>query len=72
MYQADSHYDMPDLEIVKHSNSPRTDLTSGIGQIGDLCTLYQWHFLDPVDVFEINRNNTIYETTYSINSYSPC
>jgi len=61
MYEADSHHDMPDLEIVKHSNSPRTDLTSGIGQIGDLCTLYQWHFLDPVDAFEINRNNTIYE-----------
>lgn len=35
------------------------DLTD-LNKIGDLSTLLQWHELDPVDAFEINRNNIIY------------
>ena len=30
------------------------------GQLGDLQTLLQWHREDPVDDFEMNRNNVIY------------
>ncbi|WP_274761914.1 endonuclease I family protein [Pseudoalteromonas sp. G4] len=61
MYEIDSHKDMPDLEVVSYYDTKRTDLTSEVGQLGDLCTLYRWHFADPIDAFEINRNDTIYE-----------
>lgn len=30
------------------------------GQLGDLQTLLQWHVDDPVDDFEMNRNNIVY------------
>jgi hypothetical protein len=30
------------------------------GQLGDLQTLLQWHLDDPVDDFEMNRNNIVY------------
>ncbi|MBG0762425.1 endonuclease [Acholeplasma laidlawii] len=33
---------------------------TNLSKIGDLATLLQWHELDPVDDFEINRNNLIY------------
>ncbi|PII02706.1 hypothetical protein B9P95_003180 [Acholeplasma laidlawii] len=33
---------------------------TNLSNIGDLATLLQWHELDPVDDFEINRNNLIY------------
>ncbi|SCY09859.1 Por secretion system C-terminal sorting domain-containing protein [Nonlabens sp. Hel1_33_55] len=32
-----------------------------MGQIGDLETLLQWHEEDPVDDFEMNRNNVVYD-----------
>ncbi|KQC33744.1 endonuclease I [Nonlabens sp. YIK11] len=32
-----------------------------LGQIGDLQTLLQWHQEDPVDDFEMNRNNVVYD-----------
>lgn len=38
---------------------------SPIGNIGDLATLLLWHQQDPVDDFEMNRNNYIY--TWQIN-----
>ena len=31
-----------------------------VGQLGDLETILAWHQLDPVDDFEKNRNNVIY------------
>ena len=33
---------------------------TNLSNIGDLATLLEWHLLDPVDDFEINRNNLIY------------
>ena len=32
-----------------------------LGEVGDLATLLQWHRDDPVDDFEMNRNNIIYQ-----------
>jgi hypothetical protein len=67
MFYMDVRYDtgtdttMPDLVLVDHVGTPRTSLTDGIGELGKLCTLLAWNTLDPVDSFEIERNNTIYE-----------
>lgn len=48
-----------DLELVDHVNT--SSLTqSGKGYHGKLSTLLEWHKSDPVDSFEINRNNVIY------------
>ena len=46
----------PDLTLVNGT----TETSSEYGFLGDLCTLYDWHFTDPVSTFEINRNNEIY------------
>ena len=43
------------LQVV--NGSPENDM----GQIGDLATLLEWHQEDPVDDFEMNRNNIVYE-----------
>lgn len=67
MFYMDVRYDvgtdstMPDLILVNQVGTPRTNLTDGKGELGKLCTLLEWHTLDPVDSFEIERNNTIYE-----------
>jgi len=37
------------------------------GQMGDLATLLQWHNDDPVDDFEMNRNNIIYTWQFNRN-----
>ena len=34
---------------------------TNLSNIGDLNTLISWHNLDPVDDFEINRNNLIHD-----------
>lgn len=60
MYENGSHHDMPDLQVVTHHDTARSKIEDGVGQIGDLCTLLQWHFADPVDSFKINRNTIIY------------
>ncbi len=67
MFYMDVRYDvgtdntMPDLVLVNQVGTPRTNLADGKGELGKLCTLLEWHTLDPVDSFEIERNNTIYE-----------
>lgn len=54
----------PDLELVDEVNT--FDLnTTGKGYHGKLSTLLEWHKEDPVDSFEINRNNVIY--SYQLN-----
>ncbi len=45
----------PDLTLVNRITS------SGEPLLGKLCTLLAWSDADPVDEFEINRHNTIYE-----------
>ena len=47
----------PNLTLVNGTTSP----SSGNGFLGDLCTIYSWHILDPVSDYEINRNNEIFE-----------
>lgn len=46
----------PDLVLVDN-----TDMVSGDPNIGKLCTLIEWHAQDPVDSFEVRRNNRLYE-----------
>lgn len=49
----------PDLELVDVVNT--FDLnTTGKGYHGKLTSLLEWHKSDPVDSFEIHRNNVIY------------
>jgi endonuclease I len=49
----------PDLELVDAVNTVVLN-TTGKGYHGKLSTLLEWHKADPVDSFEINRNNVIY------------
>jgi endonuclease I len=53
-----------DLELVDEVNTFDLNET-GKGYHGKLSTLLEWHKEDPVDSFEINRNNVIY--TYQEN-----
>jgi len=46
----------PDLELVEYINSSPNNEPF----YGNLTTLLQWHTQDPVDYWEINRNNLIY------------
>ena len=46
----------PNLTLVNGT----TETSSEEGFLGDLCTLYDWHNMDPVSIFEVNRNNEIY------------
>ena len=49
----------PDLELVDAVNTDELN-EAGKGYHGRLSTLLQWHIADPVDSFEINRNEIIY------------
>jgi len=50
----------PELELVDAVNTFDMN-TPGKGNHGKLSTLLQWHKIDPVDSFEINRNNVVYK-----------
>lgn len=50
----------PELELVDAVNTFDMN-TPGKGYHGKLSTLLQWHISDPVDSFEINRNNVVYK-----------
>ncbi len=45
------------------------DPDSGLGLLGDLATLLEWHRQDPPDDFEMNRNNVIYEWQINRNPF---
>lgn len=49
----------PDLELVDQVNTFDLNET-GKGYMGKLSTLIEWNAQDPVDSFEINRNNVVY------------
>ena len=53
----------PDLTLVDRLTA------SGEASLGKLCTLLAWHQADPVDEFEQNRNNRIYEFQGNRNPY---
>jgi len=46
----------PNLSLVNGTTQPSSD----DGLLGDLCTIYDWHISDPVNSYEINRNNEIF------------
>lgn len=58
----------PDLELVDAVNT--VDLNEeGKGYHGKLSTLLEWHKNDPVDSFEIRRNNVIYSFQHNRNPF---
>ncbi|NLN80351.1 MAG: hypothetical protein GX132_02995 [Erysipelotrichia bacterium] len=57
VYVNDDH---PKLELVNGSPSATTASPTQSGLAGDLATLLRWHVEDPVDYYEIHRNNLIY------------
>ena len=57
VYQDTLH---PKLTLVNGSPEALTASPSQPGLAGDLATLLQWHLEDPVDEYEIHRNNLIY------------
>lgn len=56
----------PKLTLVNGSPSPVKASPSQPGLAGDLETLLLWHELDPVDHYELHRNNLIYHN-YQLN-----
>ena len=58
----------PNLELVQSNEvlSGYTSSTTNTGKMGILTDLLEWHHLDPVDEFEIHRNNLVYKN-YSNN-----
>ena len=49
--------DEPALSLVNSWTEPSEDE----GYLGKICTLYSWHYNDPVSDFEMERNNRVYE-----------
>jgi endonuclease I len=60
-YDAGTESTMPDLILVDSVGTSTSTLSDGTGELGKLCTLFDWHSQDPVDTFETDRNNSIYE-----------
>jgi len=54
LFYMDIMYD--DLTLVEFEGNEEANTY----EMGDLSTLLEWHLLDPVDEFELNRNNVIY------------
>ncbi|WP_435276132.1 endonuclease [Psychrobium sp. nBUS_13] len=54
-YEGNDNSGTPDLSIA--NGTTRT----GVAQLGDLCTLLQWHLDDPVSNWERRRNSRIFE-----------
>lgn len=63
-YEGGDETGTPDLSI---PNVAPTGSTAP--QMGKLCTLVSWHLADPVDSFELRRNNRIYELQRNRNPF---
>lgn len=50
----------PKLQLINGSPNATTASLTQNGEAGDLATLLEWNKLDPVDDYEIKRNNLIY------------
>jgi endonuclease I len=52
----------PELELINEilENDPETNYTLEGAKLGKFSTIIHWHFNDPVDDFEVHRNNIIY------------
>lgn len=59
-YNAYIDEDHPKLELVNGSPGATVASPTQNGLAGDLATLLRWHEEDPVDYYEIHRNNLIY------------
>lgn len=55
-YEGAAADNTPDLVLVD-----RVGTENGAPQLGKLCTLYQWHQDDPVNAWETERNNVVFE-----------
>ncbi len=47
----------PSLSLMNNWTEPSEDE----GSLGKICTLYSWHYQDPVSEYEVERNNRVYE-----------
>lgn len=66
MYMA-VRYRNDNFKLIVASSGRTSDSPSRT--LGNLAVLYQWHLEDPVDNFEINRNQVIYETQNNRNPF---
>lgn len=53
----------------KYDELSLTNMPSGQTEMGNLSELIKWHYLDPVDQFEINRNNEIFKIQNNRNPF---
>jgi len=55
--------------IILYMNLRWGDTLANIDDIGNLAMFLEWHYEDPVDAFEINRNNVIYDVQGNRNPF---
>lgn len=54
-------YNDSQLNLTLIENIPtKSDSNTNVGYLGKLSTIIEWHYLDPVDDFERNRNDVVY------------
>ncbi len=59
----------PDLELVNGVNTKDNTISRKYGEMGNLEVLLQWNIQDPVDEFEMHRNNVIYSYQHNRNPF---
>ena len=67
-YQAGTSTSEPLLTVVDSVNT-MASCSDAIGYYGKLSTLLTWNAQDPVDAYEINRNNNVYYYQHNRNPY---